>query len=120
MLSPRSIAATPSSKRKAVTCLAHEKAPPILGSPACLRYLGRPLRSRTPQAQRRSIFELYIQEVARAIGKIVKRSPDPIKREFLRLADEVTEQDLATQDAALEEASRKNAARPRRAQEEDE
>jgi DNA topoisomerase-6 subunit B len=72
------------------------------------------------QAQRRSIFELYIQEVARAIGKIVKRSPDPIKREFLRLADEVTEHDLATQDAALEEASRKNAARPRRAQEEDE
>ncbi len=72
------------------------------------------------QAQRRSLFELYIQEVAHAIGKITKRSPEPIKREFLKLADEVTEQDLATQDAALEEASRRNTARPRRTEDEDE
>ena len=38
-----------------------------------------------------------------AIGKITKRSPDPIKREFLRLADKVTDQELQEQDAALDE-----------------
>jgi DNA topoisomerase-6 subunit B len=72
------------------------------------------------QAQRRSLFELYIQEVAQAIGKIVKRSPDPIKRDFIRLADKVTEQDLAAEDAALEEQSEKITRRPRRAEEEQE
>jgi len=70
------------------------------------------------QAQRRSLFELYIQEVAQAIGKITKRSPEPIKREFLRLASKVTETEL--DDAKLEEASEKVTRRPRRATEEDE
>src|SRR5512133_3441355 len=90
-----------------------------LAAQECGRKLAAHIRKRQHadyQAQRRSIFELYIPEVARSIGKITGKSPDPIKREFLRLADEVTEQDLAAQDAALEEASRKNAARPRRAQ----
>jgi DNA topoisomerase-6 subunit B len=72
------------------------------------------------QAQRRSIFELYIEEVSQAIGKITGKSPQPIKRDFLRMADEVTEQDLEGQDGALEEASEKNAKRPRRKSEEDE
>jgi len=72
------------------------------------------------QAQRRSIFELYIQEVARAIGIITKRSPEPIKREFLRLADKVTEQELSAQDAALQEQSEKITKRPRRAEDEQE
>jgi len=68
------------------------------------------------QAQRRSIFELYIQEVAGAIGRITKRSPDPIKREFLRFADRVTEQELQAQDEALDERSKKLTKRPRRAE----
>jgi DNA topoisomerase-6 subunit B len=68
------------------------------------------------QAQRRSIFELYIQEVARAIGGIVGRSPDPIKRDFLELAQKVTEAELAEQDRELEEMSEKVAKRPRRAE----
>jgi DNA topoisomerase-6 subunit B len=72
------------------------------------------------QAQRRSIFELYIQEVAQAIGKITGKSPEPIKREFLRLADRVTEADLKESDAALEEQSKKIAKRPRRSENEDE
>ena len=42
------------------------------------------------QAQRRSIFELYIEEVATAIGKITDRKPGPIKREFLKVAHQVT------------------------------
>jgi DNA topoisomerase VI subunit B len=60
-----------------------------------------------------------VEEVARSIGKITKRSPDPIKREFLRLADKVTEADLSAQDAALEEMSDKIAKRPRRAESEE-
>ncbi|HSD19650.1 MAG TPA: DNA topoisomerase VI subunit B, partial [Anaeromyxobacter sp.] len=72
------------------------------------------------QAQRRSIFELYIQEVAQALGKITGKSPEPIKREFLRLADQVTEADLKEADAALEEQSQKITKRPRRAENEDE
>ncbi|HET6436979.1 MAG TPA: DNA topoisomerase VI subunit B [Anaeromyxobacter sp.] len=72
------------------------------------------------QAQRRSIFELYIREVAQAIGRIVKRSPEPIRRELLRLADKVTEQELSAEDAALEEQSQRIARRPRRSEDEQE
>jgi DNA topoisomerase-6 subunit B len=66
------------------------------------------------QAQRRSIFELYVEEVAKSLGKITKRSPEPIRREFMRLAEEVTEGDPAEQDAALAEASERIRKRPRR------
>ncbi|HET9596024.1 MAG TPA: DNA topoisomerase VI subunit B [Anaeromyxobacteraceae bacterium] len=71
------------------------------------------------QAQRRSIFELYIEEVSQALGKITGKSPAPIKREFLRLANEVTEAELGEQDAALEEQSRKVSRRPRTAEREE-
>ena len=47
-----------------------------------------------------------------------KKSPDPIKREFLRLANRMTEAEM--DDAALEEASEKLTKRPRRAEQEDE
>jgi DNA topoisomerase-6 subunit B len=96
-----------------------------LAAQECGRKLAAHIRKRKHadyQAQRRSLFELYIQEVAQSIGKIVKRSPDPIKREFLRLADQVTEQEGAGEgldDAALEEQSRKITRRPRRAEEEE-
>ena len=56
----------------------------------------------------------------KTIGKITKKSPEPIKREFLKLANKVTEQELAEQDAALEEQSKKITKRPRRAEEEQE
>jgi DNA topoisomerase-6 subunit B len=72
------------------------------------------------QAQRRSIFELYIQEVAQSIGRITGKSPDPIKREFLKLATKVTEAELAEQDAALEAQAKPPAKRPRRADEDEE
>jgi DNA topoisomerase-6 subunit B len=71
------------------------------------------------QAQRRSIFELYIEEVAQAIGKISGKSPAPIKREFLRVAGKVTEAELEEQDAKLAEASEAITRRPRRSSEEE-
>jgi DNA topoisomerase VI subunit B len=93
-----------------------------LAAQECGRKLASHIRKRQHaeyQAQRRSIFELYVQEVARSIGKITKRSPDPIRREFLRLADKVTEADLTAEDAALEEMSGKITKRPRRAESEE-
>jgi DNA topoisomerase-6 subunit B len=93
-----------------------------LAAQECGRKLAAHIRKKQHadyQAQRRSIFELYIQEVAHAIGRITKKSPEPIKREFLRLADRVTEQELAEQDAALEEASKKITKRPRRAEQDE-
>lgn len=94
-----------------------------LAAQECGRKLAAHIRKKQHadyQAQRRNIFELYIQEVASSIGRITKKSPDPIKREFLRLANKVTEQELAEQDHALEEQSRKITKRPRRAEEEQE
>jgi DNA topoisomerase VI subunit B len=94
-----------------------------LAAQECGRKLAAHIRKKQHadyQAQRRSIFELYIAEVAQAIGRITKKSPEPIKREFLRLANRVTEQELAAQDAALEEQSKKITKRPRRAEEEQE
>ncbi len=94
-----------------------------LAAQECGRKLAAHIRKRQHadyQAQRRSIFELYIQEVARSIGKITGKSADPIKREFLRLANKMTEAELAAQDPALAEASKKITKRPRRAEQEDE
>ena len=71
------------------------------------------------QAQRRSIFELYVEEVARSLGKITKRSAEPIRREFMHLAEQVTETDLAAEDAALDKASEEIRKRPRRAEAEE-
>ena len=93
-----------------------------LAAQECGRKLATHIRKRQQadyQAQRRSIFELYIQEVARAIGGIVRRSPDPIKREFMKVAQRVTEADLEAQDARLQEASEKVGRRPRRTEEDE-
>jgi DNA topoisomerase-6 subunit B len=69
------------------------------------------------QAQRRSIFELYIEEVAEALHKISGKSKDVIRRDFMKVANEVTEADL--DDAALEAQSQKITRRPRRAEREE-
>ena len=70
------------------------------------------------QAQRRSIFELYIEEVATAIGKITGRKPGPIKREFLQVAHKVTAAEMKEEEKAAElearEAKQKAKARRRR------
>ncbi len=94
-----------------------------LAAQECGRKLAAHIRKKQHadyQAQRRSIFELYIQEVAQAIGKITGRSPDPIKREFMKVATKVTEAELEKEDAKLQEASEKVSSRPRRAEDEGE
>jgi DNA topoisomerase VI subunit B len=68
-----------------------------LAAQECGRKLATFIRKRKAadyQAQRRSIFELYIEEVATAIGKITGRKPTPIKREFLKVAHKVTAAEL--------------------------
>ncbi|HET8724430.1 MAG TPA: DNA topoisomerase VI subunit B [Anaeromyxobacteraceae bacterium] len=93
-----------------------------LAAQECGRKLAAHIRKRQHadyQAQRRSIFELYIHEVAEAIGKIVGRSPDPIRREFMKVAEKVTEADLESQDQKLEEAAEKTSRRPRRSEEDE-
>jgi DNA topoisomerase-6 subunit B len=73
------------------------------------------------QAQRRSIFELYIEEVAAAIGKITGRKPGPIKREFLKVAHKVTQAELKEEEKALElEAREAKKQAPARAEAEEE
>ncbi len=88
-----------------------------LAAQECGRKLASHIRKRQHadyQAQRRSIFELYIEEVATALGKISGRSRDAIKREFLKVAREVTaHDDLQADDAALQEASDTVSRRPR-------
>jgi DNA topoisomerase-6 subunit B len=84
-----------------------------LAAQECGRKLATFIRKRKAadyQAQRRSIFELYIEEVATAIGKITGRKPGPIKREFLRVAHQVTAAEMKEEAAALGIAAR--SARP--------
>jgi DNA topoisomerase-6 subunit B len=94
-----------------------------LAAQECGRKLATHIRKKKHadyQAQRRSIFELYIQEVAHSIGKITGKSADPIKREFLRMANRMTDAELAAQDEALEAEAKKITKRPRRAEDEQE
>jgi len=76
-----------------------------LAAQECGRKLATFIRKRKAadyQAQRRSIFELYIEEVATAIGKITGRKPGPIKREFLKVAHTVTAAEMKEEEKALE------------------
>jgi DNA topoisomerase-6 subunit B len=90
-----------------------------LAAQECGRKLATFIRKRKAadyQAQRRSIFELYIEEVAAAIGKITGRKPGPIKREFLQVAHKVTAAELQEEEKAQElearQAGRKAVTRP--------
>ena len=76
-----------------------------LAAQECGRKLATFIRKRKAadyQAQRRSIFELYIEEVAAAIGKITGRKPGPIKREFLKVAHRVTAAEMEKEERAQE------------------
>jgi DNA topoisomerase-6 subunit B len=98
-----------------------------LAAQECGRKLATFIRKRKAadyQAQRRSIFELYIEEVAQAIGKITGRSPTPIKRDFLAVAHKVTAAELKEEQKALEQEAREaklkaKAAKPRAVAEEE-
>jgi DNA topoisomerase-6 subunit B len=85
-----------------------------LAAQECGRKLATFIRKRKAadyQAQRRSIFELYIEEVAAAIGKITGKKPGPIKREFLKVAHQVTAAEMREEEEALELEARQ--ARPK-------
>jgi DNA topoisomerase-6 subunit B len=76
-----------------------------LAAQECGRKLATFIRKRKAldyQAQRRSIFELYIEEVAIAIGKITDRKPGPIKKEFLQVAHKVTAAEMKEEQKAME------------------
>jgi DNA topoisomerase VI subunit B len=95
-----------------------------LAAQECGRKLASFIRKRKAadyQAQRRSIFELYIEEVAAAIGNITGRKPGPIKREFLHVARKVTAAEMKEEEAAQEQEAReaKQKAKPRPEDEED-
>ncbi len=76
-----------------------------LAAQECGRKLATFIRKRKAadyQAQRRSIFELYIAEVATAIGKITGRKPGPIRKEFLEVAHKVTAAEMKQEEKAME------------------
>jgi DNA topoisomerase-6 subunit B len=80
-----------------------------LAAQECGRKLATFIRKRKAadyQAQRRSIFELYIEEVAIAIGKITGKKPAPIKREFLKVAHKVTAAEMEEEQKAVEAEAR--------------
>jgi DNA topoisomerase-6 subunit B len=93
-----------------------------LAAQECGRKLATFIRKRKAadyQAQRRSIFELYIEEVATAIGKITGRKPGPIKREFLKVAHKVTAAEMEEEEKAQEQEAREAKARRDREAEEE-
>jgi DNA topoisomerase VI subunit B len=76
-----------------------------LAAQECGRKLATFIRKRKAadyQAQRRSIFEIYIEEVAAAIGRITGRKPGPIKRDFLKVAHKVTAAEMQEEERAQE------------------
>jgi DNA topoisomerase-6 subunit B len=80
-----------------------------LAAQECGRKLATFIRKRKAadyQAQRRSIFELYIEEVAAAIGKITGKKPGPIKKEFLEVAHKVTAAEMREEQRELREEAR--------------
>jgi len=89
-----------------------------LAAQECGRKLAAHIRKKQHldyQAQRRSIFELYIEEVAAAIHKITGRAKEPIKRDFMKVATKVTDAELETESETAPKASKP----PRRAERED-
>ena len=95
-----------------------------LAAQECGRKLATFIRKRKAadyQAQRRSVFELYIEEVAIAIGKITGRKPGPIKRGFLAVAHKVTEAEMKEEEKATELEAReaKSKTKPRAEAEEE-
>jgi DNA topoisomerase-6 subunit B len=96
-----------------------------LAAQECGRKLATFIRKRKAadyQAQRRSIFELYIEEVAAAIGRIKGSKPGPIKKEFLEVAHKVTAAELREEQKAMEQEAReaKHRQKARAAAEEEE
>jgi len=63
------------------------------------------------ELQRRSIFELYIQEIAQSMKGLLGANPDRVKQDFLKLATKFTGGSMT--DEVLKKAAAKLSARPR-------
>ena len=88
-----------------------------LGLQECGRRLAAFVRKRQSaeyELQRRSIFELYIQEIAQSMKGLLGANPERIKTDFMKLANKFTGGELT--DEILTRASEKLAARPRTAE----
>jgi DNA topoisomerase VI subunit B len=88
-----------------------------LGLQECGRKLVTFIRKREHaeyELKRRSIFELYIQEIAHSMKTLTGANPDRVKKEFLALADKFTKAEQL-KDEALEKAAAKQVANPRKA-----
>ncbi len=66
------------------------------------------------ELERRSIFELYIQEIAQSMKEIIGANPDRVKQDFLKLATKFTGGSMT--DEILKKAADKLAQRPRTAE----
>lgn len=88
-----------------------------LATQECGRKLAAFVRKRQNaeyELKRRSIFELYIQEVAQSLKALVGQDPEKTKKEFLKLAQKFTGGEVT--DAVLNRASDKISRRPRTAE----
>jgi DNA topoisomerase-6 subunit B len=88
-----------------------------LGLQECGRRLAAFVRKRQSaeyELQRRSIFELYIQEIATSIKGLVGVHPDKVKADFMKLSNKFTGGELTKE--ILSKASQKLAERPRTAE----
>ncbi len=86
-----------------------------LAAQECGRKLATYIRKRKAadyQAQRRGIFELYVEEVANAIGRIKGRKPGPIRRDFLQVAHRVTEAEMMEEAKTIKDLG-ENEVKPR-------
>jgi DNA topoisomerase-6 subunit B len=88
-----------------------------LGLQECGRKLAAFLRKRQHaehELHRRSIFELYIQEIAQSMKSLVGVNPDRVKQDFLKLASKFTGGEIT--DEVLKKAAEKISQRPRTAE----
>ncbi|HYV45679.1 MAG TPA: DNA topoisomerase VI subunit B [Myxococcaceae bacterium] len=90
-----------------------------LAAQECGRRLAAFVRRRKSaeyELQRRSIFELYIDEIAGSMKKLIGVDPARVKQDFGKLANKITGGGMT--DAVLKQASEKIAKRPRTAERE--
>jgi DNA topoisomerase-6 subunit B len=88
-----------------------------LGLQECGRRLSGFLRKHQHaeyELQRRSIFELYIQEIAQSMKELLGANPDRVKNDFLKLAAKFTGGSMT--DEVLKKAADKLSHRPRTAE----
>lgn len=88
-----------------------------LGLQECGRKLAAFVRKRQNaeyELQRRSIFELYIQEIAQSMKNLLGTPPERVKQDFMKLASKFTGGSVT--DEILKKAAEKISARPRTAE----